>query len=167
MLKEIPYNKLAKEALEYLPKGAFLTVAAGGKLNTMTIGWGYLGVIWGKPCFTVMVRASRYTYGLMESADNFTVSIPFGKLKEALATCGSKSGRDIDKFKEYGLKTLPAAKVSSPLIEGCDLHFECRIIYKQALDPAGIPADVHAGFYPKKDYHTLYFGEIVACHQEE
>ena len=54
----------AETILKVLAKGAFLTTAAGGRHNTMTIGWGALGNIWGKPVFTVMVRHSRYTHEL-------------------------------------------------------------------------------------------------------
>ena len=57
----------AETILKVLAKGAFLTTAAGGRHNTMTIGWGALGNIWGKPVFTVMVRHSRYTHELIEA----------------------------------------------------------------------------------------------------
>ena len=36
----------AETILKILAKGAFLTTAAGGRNNTMTIGWGALGNIW-------------------------------------------------------------------------------------------------------------------------
>ena len=82
-----------------LAKGAFLTTAAGGRHNTMTIGWGALGNIWGKPVFTVMVRHSRYTHELIEAHNEFTVSFPLtAAFSKALGLCGSKSGRDMDKF---------------------------------------------------------------------
>ena len=42
-MKEIKYNEHAKEVLEILQKGAFLTTHADGKTNTMTIGWVILG----------------------------------------------------------------------------------------------------------------------------
>ena len=44
-------------AMENLTKrGAFLTVKEGGKVNTMTISWGYVGFSWNKPFFVAMVR---------------------------------------------------------------------------------------------------------------
>ena len=65
-MKEIEYNQYAKEVLQILQKGAFLTTHADGKTNTMTIGWGYLGFSWRKPVFGVMVRHNRYTHQLLE-----------------------------------------------------------------------------------------------------
>ena len=58
-MKEIAYNQYAKETLEILSKGALLTVKSGEKVNAMTIGWGSIGFMWGKPVFMAMVRPSR------------------------------------------------------------------------------------------------------------
>ena len=98
-MKEVMYNGYAKEVLEALPKGAFLNVSDGQKDNTMTIGWANLGFMWKKPILTVMVRHSRYTYELIEKADCFTLSLPLSTdLKKELGICGTKSGRNVDKF---------------------------------------------------------------------
>ena len=43
------------------PAGILLTTAADGKVNTMTIGWGTIGVDWSRPVFIAYVRESRYT----------------------------------------------------------------------------------------------------------
>lgn len=130
--KQVDIAQAAKSILEQIPKGAFLTVKDGSRVNTMTIGWGTIGRMWNKPVFMVMVRYSRFTYEIIEKSSAFTVSVPLnGKFKEALAVCGSKSGRDVDKFKECGLKAVPGEKVDVPVIEGCDIHVECRILYKR------------------------------------
>ena len=76
MIKHIKYDKYLREVLDKMEKGLFLTVKSKEKINTMTIGWGSIGIIWGKPIFTVAVRNSRYTHSLIENSNNFTVSIP-------------------------------------------------------------------------------------------
>lgn len=143
-------------------QGAFLTVKSGEDVNTMTISWGNVGYEWQRPIFTVLVRKSRYTYNLIENADNFTVSIPLSKnLKNALAVCGSKSGRDIDKFKECNLTLEKSKNVDSPIIGECELHYECKIVYKQEMNPEFLSKDIVGSSYADGDYHTLYYGEIV------
>ncbi|TDX59323.1 flavin reductase family protein [Orenia marismortui] len=167
-MKEIAYDEYIKEATQALSKGAFLTVKSGDKLNTMTIGWGSIGYIWGKPIFMVMVRDSRYTYELIENSDEFTVSIPFkGKFKEELKFCGTKSGRDYDKFSECKLSIQSGQEVDTPIIKGCDLHYECKIKFRQIMDPDNLNKQYDQKWYPQKDYHTLYFGEIVGAYLEE
>jgi flavin reductase (DIM6/NTAB) family NADH-FMN oxidoreductase RutF len=36
-----------------------VTADAAGKPNVMTIGWGAIGSIWGRPTFVVLVKPSR------------------------------------------------------------------------------------------------------------
>lgn len=98
-MKKINAFEQGEAILKTLSKGAFLTTAADGKQNTMTIGWGSLGFKWGQPTFTVMVRQSRYTKELIDANPEFTVSFPVKEgFAQALGLCGSKSGRDLDKF---------------------------------------------------------------------
>lgn len=165
-MKEIRYEAYAGRVLEQLPKGAFLTTAADGKTNAMTIGWGSVGYMWKRPVFTVMVRKSRYTYALIEANPQFTVSVPLGDMQAALALCGSKSGRDTDKFAAAGLVALPGQKVAVPVIGGAGLHFECKAVYKQAMGAAELDEAVAGQWYADNDWHTLYYGEILAAYTE-
>jgi len=163
-MREIDFMAGYEGVMKQIKAGAFLTVKAGDALNTMTIGWATIGFAWRKPIFMVMVRNSRHTFSLIEKAADFTVSVPSGDMKKEIAFCGTKSGRDLDKFKECGLKTASSREVISPIIEISGIHFECRIVYKNAIDPAQLAHD-YDPLYPEKDYHTLYFGEIQACYE--
>ncbi|MBP3398550.1 MAG: hypothetical protein J6K75_02215, partial [Erysipelotrichaceae bacterium] len=70
------FNDYIKSAMEILPKGAFLTTKSEGKVNTMTIGWGYFGFAWGMPTAAVMVRESRFTKMAMDKEMEFTLTFP-------------------------------------------------------------------------------------------
>ena len=80
---------------------------------------------------------------------------------------GTKSGRDYDKFKECNLKASDSQKVITPIIKVPGLHYECKIVYKSAMDPAYLSREYDTELYPEKDYHTLYFGEIVVYYQTD
>ncbi len=168
MTKDVGFAESAKEMFGQLPKGAFLTVKQGDRINTMTIGWAATGIIWGKPILMVTVRYSRHTYGLLDGAKEFTVSVPVNvDLKKELAFCGSKSGRDFDKFAELDLTAQPGKVIATPVIGQCDLHYECKVVYQQAMEPALLDQEIKKKFYPKPDYHVIYYGEIVACYMNE
>ena len=162
-MQEITFDQYAPQVLQQLPKGAFLTVSHGGRDNTMTIGWGSLGVMWGKPIFSVLVRPSRFTYGLLEASGEFTVSVPLADMAKALGVCGSKSGRDLDKFAAAGLQKLPGIKLATPVIGGAGLHYECKVVFKQPMNPALLDAGINAASYLSGDHHTIYYGLIEAC----
>ena len=167
MNKEVAYNAYAPQLIEQLPKGVFLTTQYKGKTNTMTIGWGSIGVIWRKPVFTVLVRHSRYTHELLEKSREFTVSIPFGTMNSELSLCGTKSGRDTDKIAAAGLTAIPGKKLNTPVIKGCKLHYECKVVATQELPAETLTAEINAGCYPDGDYHTMYIGEITASYLTE
>lgn len=168
MYRDVPYNQFSQEALTQLPKGAFLTVQDGEHKNTMTIGWGTIGFIWQKPIFMVAVRYSRHTYCLLESAREFTVSFPLKEdLSRALALCGTKSGRDMDKISAAGLTLRPGRALSTPIIDDCSLHYECKVAYQQVMEPGTLDEAIRGRSYSKGDFHVLYYGEIVACYSRD
>ncbi|WP_461612246.1 flavin reductase family protein [Clostridium sp. Marseille-QA1073] len=158
-----------EEAMENLhTRGAFLTVKSKDKINTMTISWGDIGYQWKRPIFTVLVRKSRYTYEFIENSDNFTVSVPLDDSKKSeLAFCGSKSGRDYNKFKECDLAIEKSNIVETPVIGGKNImHYECKIVYKQELDINLLDEEIKNTIYSDNDIHVLYYGEIVDCYKK-
>ena len=166
-MKDLNYMSIAEDAVSKIKKGAFLTVKTADALNTMTIGWATFGFIWQKPVMMVAVRSTRHTFGIIEKALDFTVTIPSGNMSKAIAFCGSKSGRDVDKFKMCNLETADGQNVASPIIKVPGIHYECKIVYKSAMNPVHLDKNYDKSLYPQKDYHTLYFGEIVACYETE
>lgn len=166
-MKEITYNEYAHEALARLSKGAFLTTAHDGKHNTMTISWGSIGFIWGKPVMTVMIRPSRFTYGLIEASGEFTVSIPRKDLAKALGICGSKSGRDVTKPEAAGLELKSVPAVATPVIADCGLHFACKVVYKQPLDLTAFTPEYRTKWYGNGDEHKVYYAEIIAAYLDD
>ena len=167
-MKNVNYLSIAEEVIQQIKtKGAFLVVKSKDdeKINVMTIGWAALGYMWSKPIMTVMVRKSRFTHHIIEKASSFTVSIPRDDLGEVLNFCGTKSGRDFDKFKECKLSVVPAQKVDTPIISISGFHYECKIVCKNEMNPDFLCKEYKENVYADNDYHTFYFGEIVACYK--
>ena len=42
--------------------------------------------------------------------------------------CGTKSGNEIDKFKDTGFKAIPSKTIKTPTIDGVTVSFECKIV---------------------------------------
>lgn len=160
-----PWNRFAEVQEQVLHgDGAFLVaVDERGRPNAMTIGWLELGTVWARPVCQVLVRPSRYTHGCIEASGAFTVNVPRGAMKGELAFCGSRSGRDLDKFAELGLRILSGREVQVPLLADCAVAYECRIVARAQLALDGILDEgIRSKYYPRADLHTLFFGEIVA-----
>ncbi|PID57400.1 flavin reductase [candidate division KSB3 bacterium] len=132
-----------------------------GHFNTMTVGWGSFGTMWKKPFAQVVVRPGRYTFEFMEQYESFTLCAFPASQKQALALLGNTSGRDGDKIAEASLTPSAASLVAAPAFEEAELIVECRTMYWDDLKPAHfLDASIESN-YPLKDYHRVYFGEIL------
>lgn len=163
MIKKVDTFKYIVETTKLMKNEGILLVAEGKdkKPNTMTIGWGFLGTMWRKPVFVVAVRHSRHTFKLMEESDSFTVCLPAKGMSKELEICGTKSGREVDKFKMFNFTALKGETVEAPYIKECPVHFECKIVYKDDLRPGVLPKEIENEVYPNKNMHMLYYGEVT------
>ena len=156
-----------------LRKGVLLTTAAENRVNTMTIGWGCMGIEWNRPVFIAYVRESRYTRQLLKENPEFTVNIPYGEYdSKILSYCGKKTGREVDKIKNLGLTLVASDKVSVPGIQELPLTLECKVIYQKKQDAEELPKSIRERFYPidengQVDEHIAFYGEIINAYIAE
>jgi flavin reductase (DIM6/NTAB) family NADH-FMN oxidoreductase RutF len=142
----------------------WMLVTAGtmDKFNMLTASWGGFGILWEREVAMCYIRPGRHTFGFMERHGMFTLSFFEEKYRPALKLCGKKSGRDTDKALAAGLTPVEGRKGGVYFAEA-RLVFECRKLYSQDIDPARFVDPKLDIFYPKKDYHRMYVGEIFTC----
>ncbi|RPI34528.1 MAG: flavin reductase family protein [Chloroflexota bacterium] len=161
----IPIFQFLSRPFDLSDKG-WLLLACGDfsarDYNCMTISWGSLGFVWGRPFAQVFVRPQRYTYQFMEKYPTFTLSAFTNEYRQALDLLGGKSGRDSDKLAEAGLTPVAASSVAAPCFVEAELVIECRKIYWSDFDPTHFIDQKIDRNYPTQDYHRNYFGEILA-----
>ena len=173
-MKQIEVTDYLPQIMKELKKGILLSTKSGDKYNTMTIGWGQAGIEWGKMFFTVYVRHGRFTHKQIEESKEFSINVPLNRdtaVSKAVAYCGSRSGADIDKFKDTQLTIIDGINVKSPAIKELPLTIECKVIYQQEQNINNIPKEIADSCYPQnissenpmanRDFHTVYYGEIV------
>ena len=159
--RKIDPHTLRENPFDFFSNALALTVGTKSKLNTMTIGWGGLGVLWGKdrPVITVYVEKRRYTHQFMEDNDYFTVTAFTKDYDSTLHYLGTVSGRDEDKIKGSGL-TLKFTELGNPAFEEGRLILECKKLYGAPFDPRGF-GELAKEEYSKRPLHSVYIGEIV------
>ena len=174
MKEFVEISALAQRVNEALPKGILLNTQ-GKKFNSMVIGWGALGTVWGLPAFTVYVREGRYTREQLDRTGEFTISIPLEKPDPAIAkACGWQSGRNVDKVQAAGLTLEPPEVNHTPGIREYPITLECRVLYAQKQELAAIPEPIRSRMYPQdvdssnpmanRDAHVAYIGQIVSAY---
>lgn len=142
----------------------WMLVTAGTmeSFNMLTASWGGLGILWEREVAMCFIRPVRHTFKFMERHEMFTLTFFGEEHRAALKLCGKMSGRDVDKAKEAGLTPVKGRNGGIYFAEA-RLVFECRKIYWQDVDPARFLEPKLNIFYPEKDYHRMYVGEIVSC----
>ena len=165
--EQIPIGQFVLPVVSAWKEGWMLLAAGsrtGDKFNVMTVSWGSMGEMWMKPMAMVVVRPSRHTYQFMEKSPGFSLSAFPSQFKDKLTLCGSKSGRDIDKVKACGFTPIPLLHIDTPGFDEAELIVECRKMYYDDYKPAHFLDPDIEGNYNGKDYHRIYFGEILAVH---
>ncbi|GHV25581.1 flavin reductase [Spirochaetia bacterium] len=133
-----------------------------GNWNTMTASWGSLGVLWGKDVAFIFIRPVRHTFEFANANPLFTLSFFDKSYHKALAVCGAKSGRDIDKAAETGITPIVFKDGSIGFKEATEV-ITCRKLYTQDFDPSKfLEPWIDTECYPQKDYHRMYVGEITS-----
>lgn len=153
-----PFKRISKDWM-------LITAKKDDKVNTMTAGWGGLGVMWGKDVAFIVIRKSRFTKAFVDASDYFSLTFFADSYKKQLGYLGSVSGRDEDKILKSGL-TL--TKDTTPYFEEGDLALICKKLYATDLGPEGftIGPELDEKWYADKDYHVLYIGEIEKAYSK-
>jgi len=123
-----------------------ITVSSSGKDNIITLSW--VGVVCSSPPVVAMgIRKNRFSYEMIMNSKEYVINIPPASLKGEADFCGTRSGKEFDKFKETGFTKEKAKVVDAPLIGECPINLECKLIKSIELGS-----------------HTLFLGEVVGTH---
>lgn len=101
--------------------------ASGKKANITTLAWNM--PLSHKPALmAISLTRKRFSYDLIKKSGEFVINVPAIDLFDEMLYCGSKSGWEVDKFKETNLTAQKANTLQhAPLIKECIGHLECRL----------------------------------------
>jgi flavin reductase (DIM6/NTAB) family NADH-FMN oxidoreductase RutF len=103
-----------------------LATARKGRPNMMTMSW-HMMVDFEPPLVACIVSRANHSFAALQATGECVIAIPARRLASKVVKIGNTSGRDTDKFTEFGLTARRAARVSAPLIEECFANLECRV----------------------------------------
>ena len=169
-MKKTELKTLARANAFDLIGKEWMLVTAGNKekLNTMTASWGGIGWLWNKPVAFVFVRPERYTHDFIEREGRLTLSFYKEEFRSILQFCGTKSGRDVDKVKETGLKPVVLESGAMTFSEA-RLTLDCRKLFKSSMAEANfIDKSILEKWYrpqPGGSLHDVYVVEIEGVYE--
>ena len=124
MMKEFPLPNVYR-LLEPGPV-VLLTTARRGRANIMTMSW-HMMVDFEPPLVACVVSNANHSFAALRATGECVIAIPSRKLAPKVVQIGNSSGRNIDKFKAFGLTPTPAECVAPPLVAECFANLECKV----------------------------------------
>jgi flavin reductase (DIM6/NTAB) family NADH-FMN oxidoreductase RutF len=104
-----------------------VTTVHKGKANVMTLSW-HTMMEFEPPLVGCVVSSNDFSFRALKATKQCVLNIPSVELAAQVVGCGNTSGRDADKFEEFGLTSNPAELVEAPLIAECFANLECRVV---------------------------------------
>lgn len=124
-----------------------ITSAHAGRRNVMAVAWS-MPVNFAPPQVAVVIDSGAYTRELIAASGTFGICIPGRSMIDLVYAVGNSSGRNRDKFAEFGIEAIPSLNFGVPLIEsGCSAWLECRVLPESGTET---------------EYDTL-FAEVIAA----
>ncbi|MFX1296159.1 MAG: flavin reductase family protein [Promethearchaeota archaeon] len=127
---------------------AVISVGTGEEANLITLG--YVGKVCLKPPIVVIsIQPKRHSYHLIEKHGEFVINYPTVEQLKEMDYCGTRSGRNINKWKVLNLTKEKGMVVQVPMVKEFPWNMECKVINR-----------LHLGS------HVCYFGKVVATHSD-
>jgi flavin reductase (DIM6/NTAB) family NADH-FMN oxidoreductase RutF len=114
-----------------------LTTVDVKRPNVMTMSW-HMMIDFEPPLVGCVVSNRDYTFDILRKTKECVINIPTVELAKQVTGCGNTSGRNIDKFRKFGLTPSVASQVKAPLIDECFANLECRVIDTRMVDEYNI-----------------------------
>jgi flavin reductase (DIM6/NTAB) family NADH-FMN oxidoreductase RutF len=113
----------------FLEPGPIVLVSSGHReeTNIMTMGW-HMIMEFQPSLIGCYIWDANHSFELIRRSKQCVINVPTVELAPTVVKIGNSSGRDIDKFAEFGLTPKSGEQVRAPLIEECYASFECRLI---------------------------------------
>lgn len=128
---------------------AVIVVKSGDALDALACAW-YSALSFDPPLFAISIAPKRYSYHMLKKSGEFTANFLEFDNVGTIAALGRTSGREIDKFSAYRIKTLPSTKIETPVLKNAYAAYECRIVKRHRIGD-----------------HDLFIGEVLAVHYKE
>ena len=162
-MEEFPLSR----AFQFIEPGpvVLVTTAHKGKANIMTMSWHM--VMDFSPQIGCIIGSWDYSFTALCETMECVIAVPTVDMADKVVEIGNCSGREVDKFKTFGLTPMSAAEVGAPLIAECIANIECRVSDKSLVNKYslfildGVKAWIDPNRKERRTFHANGDGTFV------
>jgi flavin reductase (DIM6/NTAB) family NADH-FMN oxidoreductase RutF len=142
---------MAEKAQRYFTTGISLVTSFGTHgQNVMAAEW-TMQISYKPMLMAVFIHEDSETFENIKKTKEFGINVSSEGQTMAVNIAGGYSGREMDKLKvKNAFKFLPSRKIKSPMIAGCIINVECKLITMKKLGD-----------------HTMVVGKAVTISYDE
>ena len=150
----------------YLEPGPIVLVSSAwqGKSNIMTMGR-HMMMQFCPALFGCYIWDGNHSFQMIRNSEQCVINLPTSDLLNEIVGIGNSSGKEIDKFKKFGLTPVGGDKVEVPLIGECYANFECQLYDGSQISKHSLfiweVVKAHVATFPKYPETVHYRGEGV------
>jgi flavin reductase (DIM6/NTAB) family NADH-FMN oxidoreductase RutF len=157
----------------FLEPGPIVLVSSAHKdqTNIMTMGW-HMIMEFSPALVGCLIAGGNHSHDLIRGSRQCVINLPTVDIAETVVKIGNTSGRNIDKFAEFGLTPRPGTHVRAPLVEECYANFECELADSAWVNKYNVfvfeVVKAHVAVSPKvpKTIHYRGDGEFMISGEE-
>ena len=98
----------------------------------------------------IPVTYKNFLSNVRKKLGEYVINVPNTSQLREMDFCGTRTGKEVDKWKELNLTKEKGSKVIVPLIKEFPINIECKVIKKIELGT-----------------HVIYLGEVLIVHVDE
>lgn len=114
-----------------------LTTSQRNRDNVMPQSW-HTMIEFEPPLVGMIVSNRNFSFTALRATRECVINVPTAELARKVVGCGNVSGREIDKWKKFGLTRAPASEVRPPLVAECYASLEARVVDTRMVDRYGL-----------------------------
>jgi len=132
--------------------------------NAMTASWGGFGVMFSKDIAWCVIRPQRHTKKFVDNNDCFTLTFFDKKYQDSLANIyGKISGSNTDKDALSNFTPIETGVPNTVSYKEARITIVCKKLLENPITESSFcDKSIINTWYPEKDFHTLYMGEIIS-----
>jgi flavin reductase (DIM6/NTAB) family NADH-FMN oxidoreductase RutF len=160
--KDFPVDKIRR----FLEPGPIVLVSSAykGETNIMSMGW-HTVLEFSPSLIGCMITEANHSFELIKKSKECVINIPTVDLIDEIVGIGNVHGEKLNKFEEFNLTAIPAAKINAPLIKECYANFECKLVNTTLVGKYNFfifeVVKAHAAVSPKYPKTVHYTGDGV------
>jgi flavin reductase (DIM6/NTAB) family NADH-FMN oxidoreductase RutF len=154
------------EIRRFVEPGPIVLVSSAwkGDTNIMTMGW-HTMMSFSPALIGCYIWPENHSFEMIRRSKQCVINIPTVDLADVVVGIGNTSGREVDKFAEFGLTPVRGTKVRAPLIAECYANLECRVVETRLVNTYSFfifeVLKAHAPATPKYPRTLHYRGDGV------